>query len=65
MDPKDEEELLEEEQIVDLPERLAMTLVSTNLGLPVNGILRGNLLSNNAASQANGAQDAPVDQPEP
>ena len=64
VEPRGDDELLDEQQIIELPDRLNMSIISTNMGLPVNNILTGSAGTQGAA-QAPGAQDAPVDQVEP
>jgi hypothetical protein len=53
---------LREQQVSQLPDREAMSLVNANLALPINVALAANVLSDNAAAIAAAQQHAPIDQ---
>jgi hypothetical protein len=55
-------EELDEQQVSELPERDAMSLVNANAAIPVNAGLALNALSDNSTAQAVAIQDAPIDQ---
>jgi hypothetical protein len=55
-------EELDEQQVSELPERDAMSLVNANAAIPVNAGLALNVLSDNSTAQAVAIQDAPIDQ---
>ncbi len=46
----------------ELPERAAMSLVNTNVAIPVNAAVAANVLSDDAIAYANAEQDTPIDQ---
>jgi hypothetical protein len=62
----DERELgadeLEAQEIAELPEREAMSLVNANLALPINAAIAANVLSDGAVAVADAQQTAPIDQ---
>jgi hypothetical protein len=45
-----------------LPERAAMSLISSNIAIPINVALAANLLSDNAVSYADAAQTGNIGQ---
>jgi hypothetical protein len=51
-----------QQQVSQLPDREAMSLVNANLALPINVALAANVLSDNAAAIAAAQQHAPIDQ---
>jgi hypothetical protein len=53
---------LEQQQLSELPNRDAMSLVNANLALPVNLALAANVLSDGAIAAANAQQATPIDQ---
>jgi hypothetical protein len=62
----DERELgvdeLEAQEIAELPEREAMSLVNANLALPINAAIAANVLSDGAVAVADAQQTAPIGQ---
>jgi len=60
--PELSEDELAQEQIADLPEREAMSLINANVAIPINAAVAANVLSDNATAIAGAAQDAAVDQ---
>jgi len=46
----------------ELPERAAMSLVNTNVAIPVNAAVAANVLSDDAIAYANAEQTTPIDQ---
>jgi hypothetical protein len=55
-------ELETQEQLTDLPDREAMSLVNANLAVPINLALAANVLSDGAIAGAGATQDTPIDQ---
>jgi hypothetical protein len=55
-------ELETQEQLTDLPDREAMSLVNANLAVPINLALAANVLSDGATAGAGATQDTPIDQ---
>ena len=53
---------LEQEHVVDLPDRAALSLVNANLALPINVALAANILSDNAVAAAAAQQTTPINQ---
>ena len=53
---------LREQQVSQLPDREAMSLVNANLALPINVALAANVLSDSSAAIAAAQQQAPIDQ---
>jgi hypothetical protein len=53
---------LEQQQMTELPNREAMSLVNANLAIPVNLGLAANILSDGAAAGADASQTAPITQ---
>jgi hypothetical protein len=50
------------QEIVQLPDREAMSLVNANLAMPINLALAANMLSDNALAAAGAAQITPISQ---
>jgi hypothetical protein len=46
----------------ELPDREEMSLINANLAIPVNAAVAANVLSDNATSYANAAQNADIPQ---
>jgi len=55
-------EELEAEELAELPEREAMSLVNANLAIPVNAAIAANVLSDGSVAYANALQQADIDQ---
>ena len=55
-------EELEQQEIIDLPDREAMSLVNANVAAPVNLAAALNVLSDGSTAQAAAIQDAPITQ---
>jgi len=55
-------EEIEEQQGEALPNREAMSLVNTNIALPINAALALNVLSDNSVAYASATQYAPINQ---
>jgi hypothetical protein len=55
-------EELEEQQGEALPNREAMSLVNTNIAIPINAALALNVLSDNSVAYASATQTAPITQ---
>ena len=51
-----------EQQVSQLPDRQAMSLVNANVAAPINLALALNLLSDNSTAIAQAQQTAPIDQ---
>jgi len=62
----DERELspqeLDAEEVAELPDREAMSLVNANIAIPVNAAVAANVLSDGATAYANAIQQTPIDQ---
>ena len=56
------QEELEAEGGEQLPDREAMSLVNTNVAIPINAAVAANVLSDDAIAYANAEQDAAIDQ---
>jgi len=54
---------LESQQMSELPNREAMSLVNANVAAPINAALALNVLSDGSIAVANAQQYAPIDQP--
>ena len=50
------------EQVTELPDREALSLVNANLALPINLALAANVLSDGAVAAANAQQATPINQ---
>ncbi|MBV9119565.1 MAG: hypothetical protein JOZ39_02570 [Chloroflexi bacterium] len=59
MDIEDE---LAGEALIELPERHALSVVTTNVALPIDGAVVGNLLAGKSVAQGAAAQEAPIQQ---
>src|SRR5947209_6127996 len=53
---------LEPQQMSELPNRDAMSLVNANLAIPINLALAANVMSDGAIAQAGAVQQTPIDQ---
>jgi hypothetical protein len=53
---------IEQQQLTELPNREAMSLVNANLALPINLALAANVLSDGAIAAAGAQQNTPIDQ---
>jgi hypothetical protein len=53
---------LDAQQVAELPEREAMSLVNANIAAPINLAAALNVLSDSSLAYANAEQTAPVDQ---
>ena len=49
-------------QIVELPDREALSLVNANLAVPINAAIAANVLSDNAVAAAGATQNTPINQ---
>jgi len=56
------QEELEQQDAEQLPEREEMSLVNTNIAIPVNAAVAANVLSDDAIAYADATQDAAIDQ---
>jgi len=66
-EPKDQDqelsvEELEAQEVAELPDREAMSLISANVAAPVNLAAALNVLSDNSTAVANAQQTAPITQ---
>jgi hypothetical protein len=55
-------EELEAQAGEQLPDREAMSLVNTNVAIPINAAVAANVLSDDAIAYANAEQEAAIDQ---
>jgi hypothetical protein len=53
---------LEQQQMTELPNREAMSLVNANLAIPINLALAANVLSDGSIAAAGAQQNTPIDQ---
>jgi hypothetical protein len=53
---------VESEQVMELPDRMALSLVNANAALPINAALSANVLSDSAVAASNAQQTAPISQ---
>jgi len=60
--PELSEDELAQEEVAELPDREAMSLINANIAVPVNAAVAANVLSDNATAIADATQDATVDQ---
>jgi hypothetical protein len=64
--PSEKKELtpeeLEQQEGEELPDREAMSLVNTNIAIPINAAIAANVLSDDAIAAAEAEQDTPIDQ---
>ena len=51
---------LEAQELTELPEREALSLVNANVAAPINAALALNVLSDNSVAFANAQQTAPI-----
>jgi hypothetical protein len=51
---------LESQEITELPDREALSLVNANIAAPINAALALNVASDNSVAYANAQQTAPV-----
>ena len=56
------EEDLQGQDVSELPDREAMSLLNLNLAAPVNAAVAANVLSDNSVAYANAEQTAEIDQ---
>jgi hypothetical protein len=56
------EELAEQEEATDLPERENMSLVNANIAAPINAAVAANVLSDGATAGALATQNDPINQ---
>jgi hypothetical protein len=56
------EELAEQEEATDLPERENMSLVNANIAAPINVAVAANVLSDGSTAAAVAKQDDPITQ---
>jgi hypothetical protein len=57
-----DQEELEAEQVAELPDREAMSLVNANVAIPINAAVAANVLSDGAKSAADAAQTGAINQ---
>ena len=57
---KDEE--LEEQDVTDLPDREAMSLINANAAIPINAGVAANVLSDHSTATASPTQNTPITQ---
>ncbi|MEA2662294.1 MAG: hypothetical protein QOH08_1866 [Chloroflexota bacterium] len=62
VEPKDQQDEIEEQDAAELPDREAMSLVNANLAAPINAAVAANVLSDNSVAYANAEQTAPINQ---
>jgi len=55
-------EELEQEEVAELPDREAMSLINANLAAPVNAAVAANVLSDDSIAYANAEQNVTIDQ---
>ena len=55
-------EELQAQDVNELPDREAMSLINANIAVPVNAAVAANVLSDNAVAYANAEQYADIDQ---
>ena len=60
--PPEDLEDPEMQEVADLPDREAMSLVNANLAVPINAALAANILSDHAAAGAGAVQQDPIGQ---
>ena len=56
------QEDLEQQDVSELPDREAMSLVNANLAAPINAAVAANVLSDDSIAYANAQQYAPINQ---
>ena len=55
-------EELEAQDVAELPDREAMSLIDANIAAPVNAAVAANILSDGSVAYANAEQDVDIDQ---
>jgi hypothetical protein len=55
-------EELEGQDVAELPDREAMSLIDANIAAPVNAAVAANILSDGSVAYANAEQDVVIDQ---
>jgi hypothetical protein len=53
---------LAEQDVAELPDREAMSLINANIAIPINAAVAANVLSDNAKAVANAAQTGNIGQ---
>jgi hypothetical protein len=53
---------LDEQSIVELPSRMALSLVNANAAIPINAAVAANVLSDSSVAEANATQNTPINQ---
>jgi hypothetical protein len=56
------DEELENQEVSELPDREAMSLINANVAAPINAALALNVLSDNSTATATATQNAPISQ---
>ncbi len=56
------DEELQDQQVSELPDREAMSLINANLAAPVNAAVAANVLSDGSLAYANAEQTVDIDQ---
>ena len=59
---KDPQPEVDEQEVAELPDREAMSLVNANVAIPINAAIAANILSDGAIAYADAAQGADIDQ---
>ena len=55
-------EELEQQEVAELPDREAMTLIEANIATPINAAVAVNVLADGSIAYANAEQDVDIDQ---
>jgi len=55
-------EELDEQEVSELPEREAMSLVNANIAIPINAAIAANVLSDGSTAYADAVQQPNIDQ---
>jgi len=55
-------EEIAQQEVSELPDREAMSLINANIAVPVNAAVAANVLSDGATAIADATQDATIDQ---
>ena len=55
-------EELEQQEVAELPDREAMSLINANVAAPVNAAVAANILTEDSTAIANAEQDVDIDQ---
>jgi len=53
---------VEEQDVAELPDREAMSLVNANIAVPVNAAVAANVLSDGSVAYADATQNTPINQ---